>query len=75
LGGLGLCYADLGEIPRAIALHEEALGIAREIGDRWGEADCVGGLCLCYDDLGEIPQAIRHHQHALESGRMIFGQE
>ncbi|MDZ4721274.1 MAG: TIR domain-containing protein, partial [Roseiflexaceae bacterium] len=36
LGSLGLSYAALGEPRRAIELYEQALAIAREIGDRGG---------------------------------------
>ena len=42
LGNLGNCYADLGETRRAIELYEQALAIAREIGDRAAEANAPG---------------------------------
>ena len=38
LGNLGLAYADLGEPRKAIAFYDRDLVIAREIGDRRGEA-------------------------------------
>ena len=38
LGNLGNCYADLGQIARAIDLYEQALAIARQIGYRYAEA-------------------------------------
>ena len=37
LGNLGNCYAGLGQTARAIEYYEQALAIAREIGDRRGE--------------------------------------
>ena len=36
LGNLGNAYADLGEPRKAIEYYEQALKIAREIGDRQG---------------------------------------
>ena len=48
LGNLGLAYSDLGQVERAIEYHEQALVIAREIGDRRGEGSRPGqpGECL-----------------------------
>ncbi|HEV7403557.1 MAG TPA: hypothetical protein VGO11_11545 [Chthoniobacteraceae bacterium] len=37
LGNLGNAYADLGDARKAIELHEQALVIARELGDRRAE--------------------------------------
>src|SRR5690606_27342639 len=37
LNHLGLAYAGLGQVERAIGYTEEALAVAREIGDRRGE--------------------------------------
>ena len=34
LGNMGLAYSDLGETKKAIEYYEQALKIAREIGDR-----------------------------------------
>ena len=47
-GNLGAGFYFLGEIPRAIEYYSEALRIAREIGDRLGEASWVGNLGNCY---------------------------
>jgi len=49
LGNLGSAYADLGEVQRAIGYYQRALEIAREIGDRCGEAT---GLHSLGDKLG-----------------------
>ena len=48
LGNLGNAYADLGETRKAIEYYEQALTIAREIGDRRGEGSRPGqpGQCL-----------------------------
>ena len=34
---MGLAYADLGEVRKAIEYYNQALAIIREIGDRRGE--------------------------------------
>ena len=68
---LGNCYVDLGQIPRAIGLYEQALAIAREIGDQEGEANPLGNLGNCYSDLGQIPRAIGLYEQALAIARQI----
>jgi tetratricopeptide (TPR) repeat protein len=70
-GTLGLCYAALGETRRAIELHEQALAIAREIGDRQGESANLGSLGLCYSTLGETRRAIELHEQALAINQEI----
>jgi tetratricopeptide (TPR) repeat protein len=50
LGNLGLDYADLGQVERAVEYYEQALAIAREIGDRRGEAFCSWNLGLLYEE-------------------------
>jgi len=72
LGSLGLAYADLGEVRRAIEYHEQYLAIAREIGDRRGEGNALGNLGIAYADLGEVRRAIEYYEQriviALEIG-------
>jgi tetratricopeptide (TPR) repeat protein len=71
LGNLGNCYYSLGETRRAIECHEQALEIARDLGDRQGEATHLGNLGLCYADLGETRRAIDYHEQALAIDREI----
>ncbi|MBI3092471.1 MAG: tetratricopeptide repeat protein [Candidatus Tectomicrobia bacterium] len=71
LGNLGICYQNLGEVPRAIDCHEQALAISREIGDRRGEGNQLGNLGLCYQDLGEVGRAIDNYEQALAISREI----
>ena len=44
LGNLGNAYAALGDVHKAIEFYEQALVIAREIGDRQGEGADLGNL-------------------------------
>ena len=50
LGNLGTAYRALGQVERAIEFHEQALVIAREIGDRRGEAICSWNLGLLCEE-------------------------
>jgi tetratricopeptide (TPR) repeat protein len=62
---LGECYRLLGEFTRAISLQEEALAIAREVGDRGNEGASLGNLANCYYELRQIPRAIEVYEQAL----------
>ncbi len=42
---------------KAIEYHEQALVIAREIGDRRGEGNDLGNLGNAYRDLGQVEKA------------------
>ena len=41
LGNLGIAYADLGQVEKAIGYYEQRLVIAREIGDRRGGTQTI----------------------------------
>jgi tetratricopeptide (TPR) repeat protein len=71
LTGLGSSYSSLGEHPKAIDLHEEALAIAREIGDRGVEGMLLGNLGTCYWAVGDYPKAIDLDEQALTIAREI----
>jgi tetratricopeptide (TPR) repeat protein len=68
LGTVGVAYADLGEVERAIGYHEQALVIAREIGDRRGEGNALG---IAYARLGEVERATGLLEQALRIGQEI----
>ncbi len=71
LGGLGLAYADLGDLHRAIELYEKRLEIARETGDRRGEGADIGNLGSAYRVLGEVRKAIEYYEQQLTIMREI----
>jgi tetratricopeptide (TPR) repeat protein len=71
LSKLGILHYTLGEMRRAIEYYEEALAIAREIGDRRGEGADLGNLGNAYSALGEVARAIDYYQQALEIAREI----
>jgi tetratricopeptide (TPR) repeat protein len=66
---LGMCYRLLGKFTRAIQLHEQALAIDRETGNRQGEATDLNNLGACYYYLGQITRAIDLYEQALTIDR------
>ena len=71
MGNLGLAYYSLGQFQTAIDYHQQALDIARDIGDRQWSGASLGNLGLAYDSLGQFQTAIDYHQQALEIAREI----
>ncbi|MGK7943972.1 MAG: tetratricopeptide repeat protein [Microcystaceae cyanobacterium] len=71
LTSLGNAYNLLGEYQSAIDYYKQSLTIAREIGDRRGEANSLGNLGVAYDSLGEYQSAIDYHQQQLTIAREI----
>ncbi len=71
LVNLGRAYRILGEVERAIRLYEEALAIARKMGDRTREGRFLGNLGTAYLDLGRVEQAITFYEQSLEIFRQI----
>ncbi len=56
---------------RAIGYYEQALVIAREIGDRRGEGNALGNLGIAYADLGQVERAIGLLEQAMRIGQEI----
>jgi tetratricopeptide (TPR) repeat protein len=71
LNSLGLVYADLGQVERAIGYHEQALVIARKIGDPDGEGASLGNLGLACTRLGQVERAIGYYEQQLVIVREI----
>ena len=71
LGTVGLAYAALGEVQKAMGYYEQQLTIAREIGDRQGEGSALGNLGIAYARLGEVQKAIGYYEQRLVIAREI----
>jgi tetratricopeptide (TPR) repeat protein len=71
LGRLGIACYSLGETGRAIEYGEQALEIAREIGNRWDEGAAIGNLGIAYNVLGDTRRAIEYYEQGLEIAREI----
>lgn len=65
VGNLGLAYAALGEVRRAVELYEQQLTIARDIGDRRGEGTALWNMSLAFHELGERAKAIARAEASL----------
>ncbi|VEP15844.1 Tetratricopeptide repeat protein (fragment) [Hyella patelloides LEGE 07179] len=82
---LGNAYGSLGQYQRAIDYYQQALEIARDIGDREYEGHSLGNLGLAYgyeghslgslgnvySSLGKYQRAIDYYQQALEIAQDI----
>ncbi|TYQ30603.1 tetratricopeptide repeat protein [Pseudanabaena sp. UWO310] len=63
---LGSTYHRLSEFNQAINFYDQALSVARKLGDRNGEASSLCNLGSTYDALGQYQQAIQFYQLSLE---------
>ena len=68
LGSLGLAYADLGEVQKAIGYYEQQLTITRRSATARGMPWATWN-CLC--PLGEVQKAIGYYEEALKIDRRI----
>ena len=68
---MGIAYKNLGEPQRAIELYEQWLAIAREIGDRLGEARASWNLGLALESQGELARAAELMQVLVEYEKAI----
>ncbi len=71
MGNLGAAYADLGDVRRAIGYYEQAVAIAREIGDRRGEGIAIGNLGSAYKEINEVRRAIGYYEQGVVIAREI----
>ena len=65
LGNLGLCRYYLGDYWQAIDLLTQALAIARDIGDRYNEANVLGYLGRAWLASGDEAQAVTLFEQAV----------
>ncbi|HSO75416.1 MAG TPA: tetratricopeptide repeat protein, partial [Blastocatellia bacterium] len=66
---LGWGYSFINDLPRAIALFNQAMKIARTLDDHAGIGACYFGLGRAYRQLSEIRIARDHYASALEHYR------
>lgn len=69
LASLGRAYSVLGQLQRAAELHEEALVIIRDIGDRVEKGRHLDNLGLIYLDLGQFEKAVGLYEQAAALAR------
>jgi len=71
LHNMGLAYADLGEVRKAIEYYDQALDISRKTVDRRGESASLCDLGLAYSALGEVRKAIEYYNQSLAISQEI----
>ena len=64
LNNIGAVYRDRGLYDQALENHQQALVIARRIGDRAGEARTLNNIGIVYHDRGLYDQALENYQQA-----------
>jgi tetratricopeptide (TPR) repeat protein len=55
----------VGDFSEALDLQQQALDLARQIGDRHGEAECLGALGLIYQNMNDLVRALSYYEMAL----------
>jgi len=68
---LGRIYYDLGDQQQALSYYEQALHIAREVGNRKDEGITLNSLGECYRALGNKQQALSYLEQALHIYREV----
>ena len=63
-----------GPAAKAIEMHEKALRIYKELGDRAGEAYTLERLSSCYTKLGDLVQAQQLLQQSLALRQQLAGE-
>ena len=71
LNELGGAYESLSEFNQAIDFYDQALSIAKKLGDRKSEAVSLNNLGESYRNIGKYQQAIQLYQQALKFFREL----
>ena len=71
LNSLGWVHALRGDAEKAIAYCGEALGLSRDLKDRWGEAASLDSIGYAYHHLGRHREAVRYFEQALAINREL----
>jgi tetratricopeptide (TPR) repeat protein len=66
VGRIGVVLAEMGELDRAIAHHQEAVSLAQERGIKDLEGQQLSMLAMAYLDEGEIERALDFANQSLE---------
>jgi tetratricopeptide (TPR) repeat protein len=69
LSNLAESWRAMGDAPKAIALHQEALKINRDVKDRRSEGYTLGNLGKAYASLGDHERALKTFKESLDVAR------
>jgi CHAT domain-containing protein/Tfp pilus assembly protein PilF len=59
LSGLGNCYKNLRDFPRALDYHRQALAVRRKLGDRTAQARSYSNIGLVYREMADYKRALQ----------------
>jgi CHAT domain-containing protein/Tfp pilus assembly protein PilF len=71
LNRMGDAYVRLRQYPQALESYQQALDIAKEVGDRAAKAVAFSSIGAAYQELGRYSQALSSYQQALEAAKSI----
>ena len=71
MNNMAIVYQQTGQVYQALRLHEQALGLMREVGDRAGEGATLNNLGRVYDALGQKQKALEYFEQALGIRREV----
>ncbi|HEY9805495.1 MAG TPA: tetratricopeptide repeat protein, partial [Candidatus Obscuribacterales bacterium] len=71
LNNIGRVYVSVGKYDQALKLHQQALAIYQELGDRAGEATTQNNLGQVYDHQKQPDQALKFYQQALQLYKQV----
>jgi tetratricopeptide (TPR) repeat protein len=66
MNNLALAYRSRGMLDSALALHQQALRLFQEAGDKDDEASVLANMGLIYQETGELEKAMEHYRSALK---------
>ncbi len=66
LNNIGTVYSDWRRYAQALEFYQKSLAIAKEIGDRTGEANSLGNIATSYYFPGEYTKALELYQQTLK---------
>jgi tetratricopeptide (TPR) repeat protein len=71
LNGAGNLAYTAGDYASALALHEESLGLRRELGDKQGMAGALNNIAVVWRDRGDYERASTYFEESLELKREL----
>jgi CHAT domain-containing protein len=71
LNEIGVVYASLTELPKALEYYGQALVLIRALGDRQAEASTLNNIGLSHWRLGQLQEALEYSSQALPLVRAV----
>ena len=62
-----------GQNEKALAYYQQALPLAKAVGDKWDQADILSNMGVVYSDTGQPQKALDYFQQALSLAQVLGG--